>query len=254
MAGLDEFNKQIIERGWYIFPDVIPHGLVLKLIGDLEDAYAHCRQIQVENGLDKTEGTAHHLIGQAQSFMDCLTEYEKLDEYFTAYFCGKYILNSMGGNILKQGLSYANEIHRDIRSFSASLPLMMNTLLFLDDFTKENGATWLMDGGHLYKGKPSEDEFNKYAFQIIGKAGSIAVWNSNLWHKAGVNNTDKYRRSVTPELTRPFMKQGYGYSQFVDDDTPEYLRQLLGYYSRTPATLQDWYKNPEERFYRSNQG
>ena len=252
--GIDDFNRQMTDRGWCIFPEFINHGLVQRMIGDLEDAYVHCRQIQVENGLDKTEGTCHHILGLGGSFMDCLAEYEKLDEYFTEYFGGKYILNSFGGNLLSKGMSYANDIHRDIRSFSASLPLMLNTLVMLDDFTKENGATWLMDGGHWYKGKPSDPEFNKYAFQITGKAGSVAVWNSNLWHRAGENKTDKPRRSVTPELSRPFFKQGYDYTQFAEYDDSEWLKQILGCYSRTPATLSDWYKKPEERFYRGNQG
>lgn len=258
MGGLNEFQKQISERGYYIFPEFISHGLVLRMIADLEDAYTICRQIQVENGLDKTEGTCHHILGLGSSFMDCLVEYEKLDKYFTEYFCGKYILNSFGGNLLSKGMSYANDIHRDIRSFSASLPLMLNTLVMLDDFTEENGATWLMDGGHLYKGKPSEEEFNKYAFQITGKAGSVAVWNSNLWHRAGVNATDKPRRSLTPELTRPFMKQGFDYCSSIGEENiavmPDYLRQVLGFYSRTSSTLQAWYQPENMRMYRSGQG
>lgn len=256
--GIKEFQKQMSERGWYLFEDVIPHGLVQRMIDDLEDAYVHCRAIQIGNGLFGTEGTAHHLIGQAQSFMDCLAEYERLDEYFTSYFKGKYILNSFGGNILKKGMSYANEIHRDIRSFSGTMPLMMNTLVMLDDFTPENGATWLMNRGHWLADKPDEQPFNDRAFQIVGKAGSVVVWNSNLWHKAGENKTDKPRRSVTPELSKPFFKPGYDYPRalgyHMKDEFSPYLQQVLGYNSRTPKDLSEWYRKPEERFYRSDQG
>ena len=250
--AVEDFNRQIHEQGWYLFEDANSSSLVDRMIIDLEESYLRCREIQVQNGLDKTEGTCHHLIGQAQSFMDCLAEYEKLDEYFTAYFGGKYILNSFGGNILKKGMSYANDIHRDIRSFSGELPLMLNTLIMLDDFTEDNGATWLMNGGHVLKDKPSEEFFMQHAFQIIGKAGSIAVWNSNLWHKSGINTTNKPRRSVTPLLSRPFFKQGYYYTQFVDSNTSEYLKQILGFYSLTPTTLSHWYS--KDRFYRSDQG
>lgn len=249
---LAEFNRQITDRGWFLFENIISQDLIERMKIDLDKCYVRCREIQIKNGLDDTEYTVHHLVGQESSFIDCLAEYEKLDSYFEYYFCGKYILNSMGGNLLRKDTSYANDIHRDIRSFSASLPLMMNTLLFLDDFTLENGATWLMDGGHFYKEKPSNTEFNKYAFQITGKAGSIAVWNSNLWHRAGENKTNQPRRSVTPELTRPFMKQGFDYTQYVKDDMSEYLKQVIGWYSRIPSTLCGWYS--KERFYRSDQG
>lgn len=251
---LDDFNRQMTNRGWCIFPDVIPTPLIERMRADIEKCYVRCRAIQLANGLDNTTHTVHHLIGREQSFMDCLSEYAQLDGYFDQYFQGKYILNSMGGNILTKGTSYANNIHREIRSFSGNLPLMLNTLCFLDDFTHENGATWLMHRGHIQSDKPTEEDFMKQAFQVTGKSGSIAVWNSNLWHRAGVNNTDKPRRSITPEFTKPFMKQGFDYTQFVTDNTSHYLKQVLGYYSRTPSTLDQWYQQPNERFYRSDQG
>ena len=224
----------------------------------MEKACKRCHKIREENDVSNSEGTAHHLIGQAGSFMECLFHYERLDQTLTEYFGGKYILNSFGGNILRKETSYANAIHRDIRSFSGDIPLMLNTLVFLDDFTPENGATWLMSGGHILPDKPSEEMFNDACFQITGKVGTVVVWNSNMWHRAGENKTDYPRRSLTPEFTKPFMKQGYDYTQFADDDKypamEDWTRQVLGWYSRTPASLNDWYQKPDERFYRSDQG
>lgn len=244
----------ILNKGWQIFPNIIPIKLIDKLTADLDVSYENCRKIQMQNDVENSEGTAHHLIGQADSFIECLSHYEQLDYIFTEYFQGKYILNSFGGNILRKESSYANAIHRDIRSYSGDISLMLNTLVFLDDFTTENGATWLMGGGHTLAEKPSEEMFSDDCFQLTGKAGSVAVWNSNMWHRAGINITDNPRRSLTPEFTKPFMKQGYDYTQFVEDDAPEYLKQVLGYYSRTPASLNDWYRKSDERFYRGDQG
>lgn len=248
------FNRQITERGWAIFSDVVSPNLIERMRIDMDKCYARCRTIQLANGLDATENTVHHLIGQEQSFMDCLNEYEKLDPYLECYFEGKYILNSFGGNMLSKGFSYANNIHRELRSFSGSLPLMLNTLLFLDDFTYDNGATWLMHRGHIQSDKPDEDDFMKQAFQVTGRSGSVAVWNSNLWHRAGVNSTANPRRSVTPEFTKPFMKQGFDYTQFVTEETSSWLKQALGWNSRTPATLEQWYQTADNRYYKGNQG
>lgn len=252
--GVDDFRKQMRDKGWFLFEGVVSIELIERMRIDLEKCYVRCREIQIKNGLENTECTVHHIIGQELSFLDCLAGYERLDEYFTAYFGGKYILNSFGGNILSKGMSYANDIHRDIRSFSGTLPLMLNTLVMLDDFTRDNGATWLMERGHRLNDKPDESEFNESSFQITGKAGSVAVWNSNLWHRAGVNKTDKPRCSITPELSRPFFKQGYDYTKFAEDYMPDYLKQVLGYYSRTPTSLDDWYRKSYERFYRADQG
>jgi ectoine hydroxylase-related dioxygenase (phytanoyl-CoA dioxygenase family) len=202
------------------------------------------------------ENTCHHLIGLGASFFDYLKLFEDLNPYIEEYFGGKYILNSFGGNLLSKGASYANDIHRDIRSFSGDLPLMLNTIVMLDDFTEDNGATWLMQGGHIWDTLPSEGLFESQAFQITGAAGSVVVFNSNMWHRAGENKTDYPRRSVTPLFSRPFIKQGYDYCRALGDVRiySPWLQQLLGYYSRTPQTLTDWYQPPEKRFYRNDQG
>lgn len=247
---------ELMENGWCVIPQFIDHNLIERMIDDLESAYQFCRKIQIRNEVSKSEGTCHHLIGLGASFLDCLSRYEEINDKIESYFGGKYILNSFGGNILSKGMSYANNIHRDIRSFSGEIPLMMNTLIMLDDFTESNGATWLMNGGHTLKEKPTEEEFMKSAFQITGNAGDLVMFNSNLWHRAGENRTAYPRRSVTPLFSRPFYKQGYDYYRALPNIETEsdYLKQVLGYYSRVPVTLSDWYSPPHLRMYRDGQG
>lgn len=251
---LNDFNRQMTERGWCIFPEFAPSHMVTDMSDALERCYDKCRKIQIANGLDNTEGTVHHLVGQEQVFIDYLQLFEDLNEYTESYFSGKYILNAMGGNILKKGMSYAGGIHRDIRSFSGSLPLMLNTMVMLTDFTHENGATWLMHRGHIQADKPTEEDFMKQAFQVTGKAGSVVFFNSNLWHKAGDNRTDKPRMLITPMFTKPFYKQQFDYTQFCDPLTEPWLQQILGWNSRTPETLDQWYQKKEDRFYKDGQG
>lgn len=251
---MELISRHLASRGWFIFPEFIRGDLIGRMIKDLEKSYNHCKEIQNQNGVINSEGTCHHLIGQGDSFLECLSQYEKIDCYLEEYFGGKYILNSFGGNLLTHG-SYANDIHRDIRSFSGSLPLMLNTIVMLDDFTKENGATWLMHRGHEWSDKPTESDFEKQSFQVTGSSGSIVIFNSNLWHRAGINTTDKPRRSVTPEFTRPFIKQGFDYPRALGENNHSpYLHQVLGYNSRTPQSLDEWYRIPEKRFYKGDQG
>ncbi len=250
---IEEFNKQMNEKGWCVFADFVPTDLVSRMIYDIEKSYVRCRNIQIDNGIINTEFTVHHLIGQGQSFMDYLMLFEDLNKFTEEYFSGKYILNAFGGNLLRKGQSYANTIHRDIRSFSSSLPLMLNTIVMLDDFTMENGATWLMHKGHEWSDKPTESEFAKQSFQITGKSGDVVFFNSNMWHKAGENLTDKPRRSCTPMFTKPFYKQQFDYAQFCDAASSPWMKQILGWNSRVPATLNDWYQKKENRFYKGNQ-
>ena len=216
MVSLGEFNNCMKIKGWFIFHEIVSMELVQRMLDDMQSAYQFCRNIQVNNNIpENNEGTLHHLVELGNSFLEYLIFSEQLNPYFENYFNGKYILNSFGGNINRKGVtSYASKIHRDIRSYSAHIPLLLNTLVMLDHFTHDNGATYLMSGSHCtHPEPPSEVEFAQMAEQAIAKAGSVLVFNSNLWHCAGKNVTDLPRRSITPMYCKPFMKQQYDYTR-----------------------------------------
>ena len=246
-------------RGWVIFERAISPSLVERMAADILKSYDICRSIQVKNGVDvNTEYTVHHLIGIADSFLEFL-DLMPVKPYIERYFSGKYILNSFGGAINSAfSRSYAHNIHRDIRTFSGDMPLLLNTLVMLDDFTEQNGATFLMPGGHRLASKPDKDTFYAVAERAIAPAGSILLFNSNLWHAGGDNNTAQARRSVTPMFCKPFVKPQFDYPRALGYDcgaslSPD-LRQIVGYNSRIPATLAEWYQPPEKRMYRPDQG
>lgn len=261
MVDIKEFNLQMKEKGWFIFDEVVPTSLVKSMLNDTEKAYQICRKVQEANGIpENNEGTTHHLVEYGQSFIDYLILSEQLNPHFENYFAGKFILNSFGGNINQKGvISYANNIHRDIRTYSGDLPLLLNTLVMLDDFTKDNGATYLMSGSHrTHPHPPTEEEFHKVAEQAVGKAGSVLIFNSNLWHRAGINITTLPRRSVTPMYCKPFMKQQYDYTRALGYENvshySNWLKQVLGFNSRVPASLSEWYQPKEKRMYQPDQG
>ena len=256
----DRYNERMHDKGWVVLQDAIDSALVERMRADLEKAWDICRTVQVRNGVAaNADLTVHHLVGLGPSFLDFIDEMTPLMPYLESYFGGKFILNSFGGAINTRGhTSYAQRIHRDIRSFSGDMPLLLNTLVMLDDFTPDNGATYLMTGSHRFAEKPSEEQFYRQADRALGTAGSILIFNSNLWHAGGDNVTDAPRRSVTPMYCKPFMKQQFDYPRAVGYETAERLlphtRQVLGFNARVPATLDEWYQPPERRMYRSDQG
>jgi hypothetical protein len=258
--SLDEFTRQMSERGWVVFEGAVDPNLVGRMIDDLEAAWDICRTVQVRNGVaTDADRTVHHLIGLKSSFLEYLDESVALDPFFEAYFGGKYILNSFGGAINTRGrTSYAQRVHRDIRSYSGDMPLLLNTLVMLDAFLPENGATYMLSGSHRAAAKPSDEAFFARADRAVGPPGSVLVFNSNVWHAGGDNSTDLTRRSVTPMYSRPFIKQQFDYPRAVGYDagpslTP-YARQVIGYNARVPASLDEWYQPPERRMYRGDQG
>ena len=260
IMDVEHFEAEMTDKGWVVIEGFVDQDLVARMLTDLASAYRTCRALQVKNRVSlDTEGTLHHLIGQGDSFLELIDRLAPVVPHLERYFQGKFILNSLGGNILEKRASYANAVHRDIRTYSGAMPLLLNTLVMLDEFTPENGATFLMSGSHRsHPDKPTDAAFYAGAVQAVGPAGSLLVFNSNLWHAAGVNTTDRPRRSITPMFCRPFMKAQFDYPRALGYDRmgslSELQRQILGYYSRIPASLEEWYQPAEHRMYRPGQG
>ena len=246
-------------KGWFLLEDTVDLSLVADLIRDLEQAYEIRRQIQVKNGVDATtEGTAHHLLADGKSFLD-LIERAYLDEYIESFSAGRYILNAFGGNLnLKNQFTYASKVHRDVRTYTTEMRLLLNSIIMLDDFTLENGATYLLSGSHLKEERPTDEQFFAQADRCTGRAGSIVLWDANIWHAAGRNTTDRPRRSLSLIYSKPFMKQQFDYPRSVGyanaGSFSEKFRQIVGYNARVPASLEEWYQPPEKRFYKKDQG
>jgi len=255
----DKTGELLRTKGWVAVDTVLDAEFVGRLRQELDRAYSACRQVQEANGITvNTDGTAHHILIFRGAFLELL---QKLPVFgsIREYFGGNFIINSYGGVInMKAKPSYVCKAHRDIRSFSGDDPAMLNMILPLDDFTLENGATYLLTGSHRQPEKPEDEAFFAQADRLVATAGSVALWNSNLWHAAGQNQTDAPRRALTLTFTRPFVKPQLDYPRALGykfgEELPEQLRQIIGYNARVPASLDEWYQPPEKRMYRPGQG
>lgn len=165
------------------------------------------------------------------------------------FFHSPFIIHAFTVLDNQYGHNFSNEIHRDIRFYSADVPVMLNMLIYLDDFTEANGATWVLPGSHLLKYKPTEDYFNKNAIQAVGQAGDILIFNSNLWHRAGANTNGRQRRGIAITLSKSCIKQLLDLPRALGNIIkPEPVLQLLGYHSRVPANMIEW--NGERTYYK----
>jgi hypothetical protein len=252
-------ERALSQNGWTMLSSVVRVELVERLGRALEEVYAEQRVLQVRNGVgDGADGTVHHLPCAGGAFLELLVEAPGRP-LLERYFDGPYILNTYGGVLnLPNDISYVGRVHRDQRTFSGDLHLMAQLLVMLDDFTEDNGATYLLTGSHRLREPPPDEQFFRDAARAVGPAGSVVVFDSNLWHAAGVNRSDRPRRALTLAFTRPFIKPQLDYPRALGYERGESfspaLRQLLGYNARVPASLDEWYQPPETRMYKRDQG
>ena len=250
------FRYLMAVRGWVRFPAVVEPALLSALRAELDTHYAEWRALQLRNGVgEATDGTLHHLAGRGGAvdrFLARLPLHEAITDFLGG---GRYVLNACGGYLnLPSSSTYVGRIHRDVRGYSAPYVFMVNMLVMVDDFTEENGASWMLSGSHRHPDRPSDEVFLAHAERNTGRAGDIVLFDSHLWHSAGVNRSAAPRRALTISYTRPFVKPQMDYTAITPEPADEAMRQLLGFNARVPASLDAYYQPPERRSYRADQG
>lgn len=142
--------------------------------------------------------------------------------------------------------------HRDFPRLLNGFVCSINTLIAIDDFTAENGATIVIPGSHQSSSPPETAN----AIPAECAAGSVLVFDSTLWHAAGRNASRQDRCAVNQQFTHSFFKQQLDYVRCIGEERihglPPRTQQLLGWYTRVPESLAQYYS--EERVYRAGQG
>ena len=110
---------------------------------------------------------------------------------------------------MRPGPGAVNQVlHRDDVMYGVPrphFPVVANTLIALDDFTRENGATRVVPGSHRSVEPVDQDAA---AVDAEMPAGSLLVWDGAVWHGSGANRTREpvshlHQPELQPELAAP---------------------------------------------------
>jgi ectoine hydroxylase-related dioxygenase (phytanoyl-CoA dioxygenase family) len=150
--------------------------------------------------------------------------------------------------------NYSNRIHVDRPHYNPNLIDSLGCLICINDFTEENGATWLLPNSHNRTDTPSSEMFYKEAIRLKAKAGSVFYFNLRLWHAGGKNLTNAWRHSLGIGMIRPYLKQRIDLPNAIPPEFAEKMsdlaKQKLGYYAQPPKSLEEYYAPPEKRTYK----
>ena len=161
---------------------------------------------------------------------------------------GDYIvLNQQNGIINPPHAEYYNQgaFHRDLpfQHFASSDPLAMNALFCLDEFTLDNGATYVVPASHKQEDFPSDATVAALQTQISAPAGSYLILDGLVYHAGGINRTDRARRAVNHLYSVPIIRPQIDLTAVLGLDytaDPE-LRRLLGYELKVPDSIEAYY-------------
>jgi ectoine hydroxylase-related dioxygenase (phytanoyl-CoA dioxygenase family) len=150
--------------------------------------------------------------------------------------------------------NYSSRIHNDCHhTIPDGYITKFQTLIALDDFTLENGATYILPGSHKIATEPTKDEFYKHAERLTMKAGSVWYAHAKIWHAGGTNTTDKWRHAVTSVFCRSYMKQRLDIPRLLagrEATLSQVALQKLGFLAQVPISYDEYYAPPEQRKFR----
>jgi len=187
-----------------------------------------------------------------------LLEDPRLQQLLTPFLGMHWIMYAFTTSSLPpHGINYGHRIHVDSPRFIKDYITNMGVIWALDDFTEENGATKVLSASQHKNIIPEEDFFEKNCTQLTCKKGTLVLFNARLVHRAGKNNTNNWRHSLTLNACRPYMKQRMDWVRFIKpeivDNLSEQAKRIIGFDTRLPSSLDELFLPEEKRLYKANQ-
>ncbi len=175
----------------------------------------------------------------------------KIKNMLKECFGGRYILNLQNAPINRAySAHFGSAWHRDLpfQTFVSSKPIAMNVLVCLDDFTKENGATFVVPTSHKVEYLPNKINPKKTK-QLIAKKGDVIFLDAMLYHRAGENLTSKDRNLIVNMFTLPFVKPQLNYSKMIKkSEKDKKLFDLIGSDLNIEESVYNWRMRRKKRY------
>lgn len=252
-SDIDLYVEEIKNDGFAIIEGVLTEEELQIYRDKIDSVY---KQQELEFGLDKLnsikEKNMCRMPLKYDNYFINIATNEKVLEVVRNFLGDFFILNLQNAIINTPNEEHhQSSWHRDLpyQNYVISNPLSINALFCIDDFSVETGGTIVVPYTHKTEILPSDRYIEKHAVTAVAKAGSVIVFDSMLFHKAGYNQSNIIRRAVNHQYQIPLLKQFYDFpkalnGRFSDNKS---LAQLLGYTSQVPFDDIEWRENRIER-------
>jgi ectoine hydroxylase-related dioxygenase (phytanoyl-CoA dioxygenase family) len=209
---LEEAAEQVINLGYVI----IDSGYKMPEIQSISEEFTQARDCYIETygesklkSLNEFHTIRSPLTFGGKTFLK-LALNETLLSVIKRLIPGNFILNQQNGIVNPPHETYNQSAwHRDLpyQHFVSTKPLAINALYCVDDFTCENGATFVLPASHKVEAFPTSSYIRRNAIQVEAKAGSFIVLDCMVFHAGGFNKTNLERRAVNHLYNIPYFKQ-----------------------------------------------
>ena len=228
--NIEQIAETVAQEGYVVIPEFLSDQEVDQLNAGLEPIFNMVRSVE-RQGMGQQTLHIHNLLAKTRAVDDYAINQNLLD-IIEAILGPDFQISSVVAMCPRPG-DQPQHLHRDDGHFPMPrcFPLVANTLLALDDFAIENGATQLVPKSHLIAGQVDQET---ECISLEMPAGSIAIWDGGTWHRGGGNTTERdWRRSLNINFNLAWLKQRENQFLGVPPDIvvtlPERLQKLMGY-------------------------
>lgn len=252
----DEAILEVLARdGYAIVTGVLTPDHVAQLRRDLEAAIA--AETAYHHGMDYVDyGMVLVCCTHARSFVDVLAHDGVMRIIERVLSEGSIIYAYTSSSMPPSASNYSARIHVDCPRLIPGYETNAGAMILLDDFTADNGATWVLAGSHHAREQPTPEHFFANAKRVIAPAGSVVYLNPRVWHAGGKNETAAWRHSITLNMCRPYMKQRLDIPKMMAASrvdltgVSDKALQKMGFYAQVPESLEEYYVPLEQRKFR----
>ena len=181
-----------------------------------------------------------------QSFFE-IASHQKLQDLVSRLITGKFYLNQQN-LVINPPMSknYTQlKYHRDLpyQHYVSSRPLAINALYAVDDFTIENGATFVIPASHKVEKFPTQNYLESTQLQVTVKAGTFLVLDCMLFHAAAPNQSSNARIGLNHVFTSVMFAPQINWKKSIEEmEIPitESITELLGLNFASPENVDEY--------------
>ncbi len=243
---LEAIVHKILDVGYVIVEDIIPTDLVDRLVARIVEIIEQEPETKKERAGD-FKGSATHSI---RNLLYRGSVFQEASSFAPVHQITEQVLGLghliFASAIVKVG---PGEVPQRLHSDDVLIqlprplpvPLVMNSIWALSDFTDANGATRVVPGSHKLDHFPSPDQSYDTVSAVMSK-GSILFYHGSTWHGAGRNTTpDCSRLGMTISYCARFIRPYENQLKLLGLETaralPPELRRLIAYDYWIPAGM-----------------
>ncbi len=252
----DEISASIKEDGAVILRNVIDSAMATSL---KEALVSSIQEDEEKRGRDYIfYGMVHGLMIRGKVFRALLEDKGILGAMRSILGHGTIVHAYNSSSMPPSDSNFSRGIHVDCPRLIPNYITNMGLTIALDPFTKRNGAMEIWPSSFRRGEMPAEEEFEQNMVRLDNlEVGDAILFNARCWHRGGMNSSDEWRHAVTMNICRSYMRQQFDipkmFSKEEEVQFSEDLKQFMGYYVRSPKSMDDFLLPADQRLYKSGQ-